>query len=504
MSEGSSYRQILRSSSIMGGAQAVTYLVGLLRVKAVAVLLGPAGVGIVGLYTSVMSTASEISGLGLQRSAVRSIAIAEGQGDAAAVARAIRMLRRLCWLTGVLGWLGCAALALPLSRLMFQSSEHAWALALLGATVLLGAINGGQVTLLRGLRRIGDIARVQIASALINSVAIIALYAWLRERGIVPVLLVSAVISLVTSWHFVRRVQVDDVTMSWRQAVDEARPMVSLGIALMLSSALATVLEFYTRTLLSRNDGLEAVGIYQAAWSLSGMFAGFVLKAMGTDFLPRLAAIIEDRGAAAREINQQTEVGILLSLPGLLGTLVFAKWVVWLLYSAKFAAAADVLVWMTLGVFGRVVSWPLGYIQVAMNAKRWYMATEVFFIAFQAVLVAWWVPQYGAAGAAYAFFACFVAYFFAMVLVARHLLGFRHSRDAVRLIALSTLLLAATMLAGLWLDELPALALGALLTFASGLWCLRELAHRVGHEHRLIRLALRVPGSAYLLGIRDE
>ena len=488
----------------MGGAQAVTYLVGLLRVKAVAVLLGPAGVGIVGLYTSVMSTASEISGLGLQRSAVRSIAIAEGQGDAAAVARAIRMLRRLCWLTGVLGWLGCAALALPLSRLMFQSSEHAWALALLGATVLLGAINGGQVTLLRGLRRIGDIARVQIASALINSVAIIALYAWLRERGIVPVLLVSAVISLVTSWHFVRRVQVDDVTMSWRQAVDEARPMVSLGIALMLSSALATVLEFYTRTLLSRNDGLEAVGIYQAAWSLSGMFAGFVLKAMGTDFLPRLAAIIADRDAAAREINQQTEIGILLSLPGLLGTLVFAKWVIWLLYSAKFAAAADVLVWMTLGVFGRVVSWPLGYIQVAMNAKRWYMATEVFFIAFQAVLVAWWVPQYGAAGAAYAFFACFVAYFFAMVLVARHLLGFRHSRDAVRLIALSTLLLAAAMLAGLWLDEFPALALGALLTSASGLWCLRELAHRVGHEHRLIRLALRVPGSAYLLGIRDE
>lgn len=487
----------------MGGAQAVTYLVGLLRVKAVAVLLGPAGVGIVGLYTSVMSTASEISGLGLQRSAVRSIAIAEGQGDAAAVARAIRMLRRLCWLTGVLGWLGCAALALPLSRLMFQSSEHAWALALLGATVLLGAINGGQVTLLRGLRRIGDIARVQIASALINSVAIIALYAWLRERGIVPVLLVSAVISLVTSWHFVRRVQVDDVTMSWRQAVDEARPMVSLGIALMLSSALATVLEFYTRTLLSRNDGLEAVGIYQAAWSLSGMFAGFVLKAMGTDFLPRLAAIIADRDAAAREINQQTEIGILLSLPGLLGTLVFAKWVIWLLYSAKFAAAADVLVWMTLGVFGRVVSWPLGYIQVAMNAKRWYMATEVFFIAFQAVLVAWWVPQYGAAGAAYAFFACFVAYFFAMVLVARHLLGFRHSRDAVRLIALSTLLLAAAMLAGLWLDEFPALALGALLTSASGLWCLRELAHRVGHEHRLIRLTLRVPGLARLLRVQE-
>ena len=247
MSEGNSYRQILRSSSIMGGSQAINYLVGLVRVKAVALLLGPAGVGIVGLYTSAMNTASEVTGLGLQRSAVRTIAVAQGQGDDIAVARAIRMLRRLCWLTGILGWLACAAFAVPLSRMMFQSTEHAWALAVLGGTVLLNAINGGQLALLRGLRRIGDIARVQVASAMANTVVIIALYAWLRERGIVPVLLASAAISLGMSWWFVRRVRVAEISMSWRQAVDEARPMVSLGIALMLWSAIKYPVFFTSR-----------------------------------------------------------------------------------------------------------------------------------------------------------------------------------------------------------------------------------------------------------------
>lgn len=38
----SSYRQILRSSSIKGRAQVIYYLVTLLRVKVVAVLLGAA------------------------------------------------------------------------------------------------------------------------------------------------------------------------------------------------------------------------------------------------------------------------------------------------------------------------------------------------------------------------------------------------------------------------------------------------------------------------------
>jgi PST family polysaccharide transporter len=48
----SSYGQILKSSSIVGGAQAINYVVGLLRTKAVALLLGPSGVGLVGLYVS--------------------------------------------------------------------------------------------------------------------------------------------------------------------------------------------------------------------------------------------------------------------------------------------------------------------------------------------------------------------------------------------------------------------------------------------------------------------
>ena len=36
-----SYGQILKSSSIIGGAQGINYLIGMVRVKLVAVLLGP-------------------------------------------------------------------------------------------------------------------------------------------------------------------------------------------------------------------------------------------------------------------------------------------------------------------------------------------------------------------------------------------------------------------------------------------------------------------------------
>ena len=103
MSGKSSYRQILRSSAVMGGAQAINYMVGLLRIKVVAVLLGPAGVGVIGLYTSASNLVGAVTGLGLQRSAVRTIASADG--DPVAVARATRAR------STAVNWHCCAACA---------------------------------------------------------------------------------------------------------------------------------------------------------------------------------------------------------------------------------------------------------------------------------------------------------------------------------------------------------------------------------------------------------
>ena len=69
------------------------YLIGLLRVKIVAVLLGPTGQGLLGLYTSAMGFIGTVSGLGVGGSSVREVVLAFGRDDAVEAARTIRILR---------------------------------------------------------------------------------------------------------------------------------------------------------------------------------------------------------------------------------------------------------------------------------------------------------------------------------------------------------------------------------------------------------------------------
>ena len=490
--EKNTYGDILRASSIMGGAQALNYLVGMVRVKIIAVLLGPAGVGLIGLYSTALGLVGTVTSLGIASSGVREVALAHGQDDPQAVARTVKVLRRACWATGLLGWAMAAALAVPLSRWVFGDTAHALAIAVLGVTLLLGAVSGGQTALLQGVRRIGDLARIQVLAMLLNTGVAIGLYTWLREEGIVPVLVATAVVSLACSWWFARRVALQPVQLPWQQTWRETRRLAKLGFAFMWSGLLQAGLGMFTIGLITRTHGLEAGGYYQAAWALSGMFAAFVLSAMGTDFYPRLTAVINDREAAVRAVNEQTEIGILLALPGLLATLAFGPWILELFYSKKFLPAAELMPWFILGVFGRVVSWPLGFIQLAKGASRVFMLTETTTIALWLGLVLVAVPPFGVVGTAYAFALVYACYTLVMLAASRQLIGFRWSRKVKQLLLLSAVMVALSfalmMMAHGWIAN----AGGGLLTLAGCIISLRGLGQRVGPGHRLIRW---LPGS---------
>lgn len=504
--KGSSYRQILRSSFIMGGAQALNYLVGLIRVKIVAVLLGPTGVGLVSLYASAMSLIGTVSGLGISSSAVREVVQAYSKEDAERAARTVRILRRACWATGILGWLLAIVLAKPVSNWILGSAEHAWAIAALGVTLLLGAVSAGQLALLQGLRRIGDIARVNVLGVLVSTVLAIGLYAWLGQAGIVPVLVVTALVSLGFSYWFSRRIPVAPVVVGWTDTLSGMRRLVGLGVAFMWSGILAAGLDMLTRTLITREHGLDAAGIYQAAWALSGMFAGFILSAMGTDFYPRLIAVIHDKQEALRTVNEQLEIGILLALPGLLGTLAFAPLIMEVFYTKRFLPGAELLPWMVLGVFGRVVSWPMGFIQLAKGASRWYMITESAFAVIQASLLVGLLARFGVIGVAYAFAVTYLIYALCMLWVGRILIGFVWSPSVKKLLVLSSGCVGAGLIVPLALTEQASLAAGAVLTAGGAIISLRGLAQRLGPQHRLVKWLCRLPGGRYLLaaGKTDE
>ena len=70
----SSHRQIFKSTALIGGMQVVTLAIGVVRNKALALLLGRSGVGLAGLYLAATTLIGSLAGLGINSSGVRQIA----------------------------------------------------------------------------------------------------------------------------------------------------------------------------------------------------------------------------------------------------------------------------------------------------------------------------------------------------------------------------------------------------------------------------------------------
>jgi antigen flippase len=122
--------------------------------------------------------------------------------------------------------------------------------------------------------------------------------------------------------------------------------------------------------------------------------------------------------------------------------LAFGPWILELFYSKKFLPAAELMPWFILGVFGRVVSWPLGFIQLAKGASRVFMLTETATIALWLVLVLVLVPPVWCGR--HGLRVCLGLFFTPLRCsgLSRHLIGFHWSRSVKKLLALSAMMVA--------------------------------------------------------------
>ena len=496
--EKRAYGQILRGSSVLGGVQALNYLIGLVRVKAVALLIGPAGVGFLGAYTSAIGLVGVVSDFGMGPSAIREIARAHSEGDTEALARTFVMLRRILLATGTIAWALTVFLSVLLSESLTGSSEHATSIALAGSTLLIANASVVQSNLLQGTRRIGDFARSNLIGATLSSAMTIAIFLTMGESGIVPSLIAASLATLACTTYFSRRVPLPRVTVSMAQTWACFRKIMGLSLAIMCHAVLAPAVDMLVRSLIMRGFGADAAGNYQAAWTLTGVFANVVLLGIGSEFFPRLVGMIDDEPRAARAINQQTEISVLLALPSLAFAATFSPYIVKILYSSKFASASELLTWMALGVFFRVVCWPMWYVQLAKSASRWFAATQVIVFGVQAGLTVLLIEPYGIVGPAYAYVCAYVVQTFAALFAGRKLIGAVWDRETTALVLLSVALIAAGVALRLFAGEIFANVGGAAVCVISVLISLRGLAQRLGDEHRLIRLLHKAPGARAL------
>ena len=478
-----SYADILKSSAMIGGSSAVNIAIGIVRTKAFAVLLGPAGYGMMGAYLLIVDLSRTFAQLGINASGVRQIADSAASGDTLRIARTVTVLRRISLACALLGALLLVALSRPVSSLSFGTSVHGTSVAWLALAVFFSVVAGGQGALLQGMRRIADMAKLAVLGGVLGMLVGVPLVYVYGETGLVPTLVAAAACSAATSWWYSRKIRIDTPSLSVAVVASESAALLKLGMAFMASSLLTMGAAYVVRIIVLRQAGLDAAGFYYAAWTLGGLYIGFVLQALAMDFYPRLVGVVHDNQECNRLVNEQAQVSLLLAVPGVVATLTFAPLAIYLFYAAGFSAAVDVLRWICLGMALRVLTWPIGYIVVAKNRQVLLFSTELAWTVVNVGLTWWCVSAFGLKGAGIAFFASYVFHGALIYAVVRRLSGFRWTAANLKAALGCFALVAAVFLGFEVLPPMAALAFGIVATLSSTYVSIRILVHLVAPQN---------------------
>jgi PST family polysaccharide transporter len=475
-----SYSQIVKSSVLIGGSSVLNIGFGIIRTKAMALLLGPSGYGLLGIYDSICSLTRTVAGMGINTSGVRQIAEAVGTGDNHRIACTVITLRRVAFYSGALGALLLLVFSKPLSLLTFGDSRHAAAIALLSLAAFFGDVSGGQGAVVQGMRRIADLARMSVLGALYGTVfSIVIIYLYhqhgVAEQGVVPALVCVAAMGILTSWWYARKVRVEPVQITLPQVMGEASALLKLGVVLMASGLMTLGAGYLVRILAVREISMEAAGFYQAAWVFGGLYVTFILQAMGTDFYPRLTAVAKEHEECNRLVNEQAEVGLLAACPGVLATLAFAPLVIQLFYSAKFWPAVEILRWFCLGMMLRVASWPMGFILLARGEGKLFFWTELLSNLVSVGLTWIGIRFFALNGIGMAFFVSYVVYLILIYSVVHRLCGFRWSKVNGRLGLLFIPLITVVFTSRYFLPRWASTTLGAISAVLAGFYSIKTL-----------------------------
>ena len=354
-------------------------IINLLISKILAVGLGPAGITLYGQlanYTAILTTAST----GANTTGVVKLAAAN-KGNNSYIEKLIATI--LLVNLGISTVFLLCSLFAPhyFSRLIFNTSEYATVLRVLGVSVFFGGLNTIYIGLLNGLGFYRLFLWYQMSINVLLLVLVASLVYLLKSVGALYAYLVVQIVAFVFMSGFLYKKKLLEKKFYVVKSFDFSILM-SLGAYTIMSFSAVIFVNVSQIVLRSNIIALfnnEIAGIWDSMIKISMAYFAIISSSLGVYFLPKLAS-----RTSRQAINNEVVNVIKLILPlVLLGFIVIYSLRVFLiriLLSDSFLVLADEFSVVLVGDVFKWLGWIFSYVLIARGAVKYFLINE--FLAF--------------------------------------------------------------------------------------------------------------------------
>lgn len=360
---------------LMALSSGASLLLSLGRTKLVALVLGPAGIGLLGLVQSTMATAALIGGAGLDSIVTREAAKARSTGEGLATSIGVGL--RGAWALGLVTALG----AWPVFVFFGPGLgvEGAASFVAVPAAIACSIAGANARALVAGLASVTQSAFAAIASAvgaLVLSAVVLAMVKAPLGVAVALVALAIPAAQVVATSIFVSRAATSD-PLPWGALWGPLRWYLREAGGFAIAGVVPVLTQLVARSLVREHTSEDQFGFFQASLALGTTVTSVLAASVGASVLPSLSRVSASPAELRLAVDQSAKTYLVLFAPMALAVAVFPVEIVGLLYTAKFSPVAEQLSWQLMGEVVRLPAWVLSSVLIVRGRSRRYLVVEI-------------------------------------------------------------------------------------------------------------------------------
>lgn len=392
----------------------VTFVLGFISNKVVAVFLGPSGMAILGNFRNLGAMLKSVATLGISTSLVK--LVAENKENKKALSDLYATFLSIFFIISSLLAIGVFFFAEGIAQLLFNSNQWTTPIRIVGLSLPLVLLTTFWLAIYNGLEQFKTIVYVQLVSSVLVFIVTISLIYFHAIDGAIWAIALSELLMVLATFVFVikdkRFFQFQFQFLIKKEYVTAIQKFSAMAL---LTAIIAPLTLLLIRNEISTNYSLVEAGYWEATTKLSSFYMLFFTSGLSLYYMPKLASI-----ATEDAFKQELKVYFSSFVPlffVMLVVLFFTKeWILKWVFTADFLKLKSVLLWQFIGDFFKILTLAFGYQILVKTRLKVYFFLEIAFNVSYLVLSLFWIKTQGYEGAIQAY-CCASALGFILVLI---------------------------------------------------------------------------------------
>ena len=436
-------KNLVKTTAAIGSTEVLLMFVALARNKYLAVTIGPEGFGIYGLLNSFFMMIAAFAGTWMATGTIKYTSEYQAKGDKEKLNSIFSISTIIVTGIGIIltiilliwrKWIINTFLSNEIKEIYYLIFCAAF-FSICLRPVLLGV--------LQGLRRVREVIISRWSIALLNlSFTIILVWIW-GLTGFFLSLLVNSIFAVcILYWGVRRKDGLHIRNFSWQSSVVSL--LLTFGIVNLFLAIVNLGGQYLQRLIIIHNMDIASVGLFQAAVSIM-LYLGVINRGANFYFFPKMSEVM-DNSVRNQKINEYLRFIMLFGIPISVVAILFGKWAVMILYSAKFTLLSSVLF---LFVIAQLLASIGGVFQstiVGMARLRMHAMSCIVMHSLSVVVPLLLIGKYGIGALGIGFIAGGISGGFLNWMYLRNRIDLKFNQDVIQLFIIAAVTLTGAIL----------------------------------------------------------